>query len=139
MTEQITADYLKLIGEYQENNRFFKRGDVWKADLGSIMINSTTNNTETAGYRPVIILQNDVGNKYSDYVIVAVISSSVNKITKQLPTQVIIQLDKPSVVLTECIRTIHKDKLCKFCCHVSPEDMAKIDLAMMKSLGLIRL
>lgn len=139
MDNQITSDYLKIIGEYQEENRFFKRGDIWKADLGSIMINSATNNSETAGYRPVIILQNDIGNKYSDYVIVAVISSSSNKIAKQLPTQVLLQLEKPSVVLTECIRTIHKDKLCKFCCHVSPEDMIKIDLALMRSLGLVRI
>lgn len=136
MSRQITAEYLKAIGEYQWDNRDFKRGDIWYADLGEIDGN---NGSETRGYRPVIIIQNDIGNKYSQYVIVAVISSSDNKLNKQLPTQAHIQLEKPSVILTECIKTIHKDKLCKFCEHLNKEEMLEVDLALMKSLGLVRI
>lgn len=133
-TQQITMEYLKDIGEYQWDNRFFKRGDIWYADLGEIVEGDSS---ETRGYRPVYIVSNDIGNKYSDYVIVAVISSSTNKLAKQLPTQFQIQLEKPSVVLTECIRTIHKDRLCKFYNHLNAEDRAEVDLCLMKSLGII--
>lgn len=136
MSKQVTMEYLKAIGEYQWDNRDFKRGDIWFADLGDIDGND---GSETKGYRPVIIIQNDIGNKYSHYVIVAVISSSDNKLRKHQPTQTHIQLDKPSVVLTECIKTIHKDRLCKFCKHLPKEDMLEVDLALMRSLGLVRI
>lgn len=136
MSKQLTMEYLKAIGEYQWDNRDFKRGDIWYADLGEIDGND---DSDTRGYRPVIIIQNDIGNKYSQFVIVAVISSSDNKLKKHQPTQAHIQLEKPSVVLTECLKTIHKDRLCKFCHHLNNEKMVEVDLALMRSLGLVRI
>jgi mRNA interferase MazF len=82
-----------------------KRGDVYYADLNPVV------GSEQGGVRPVLIIQNDIGNKYSPTIIVAAITSKINK--AQLPTHVEISenessLERDSVILLEQIRTIDK-------------------------------
>lgn len=82
------------------------RGEIYFADLSPVI------GSEQGGYRPVLILQNNKGNKYSTTVIVAPISSRLTK--NDLPTHVIIEtdfLDKKSVILLEQIRTIDKKRI----------------------------
>ena len=111
-----------------------KRGDIYYADLSPVI------GSEQGGVRPVLVVQNNVGNKYSPTIIIAAITSQINK--ARLPTHVEINapdygLPKDSVVLLEQIRTIDKkrlrEKIGKF-----DEDMMKIvDEALKISLGLI--
>lgn len=110
-----------------------KRGDIYYADLSPVV------GSEQGGIRPVIILQNDVGNKYSPTVIVAAITSQINK--AKLPTHVEISseaygLNKDSVVLLEQVRTLDKRRLKEKIGHMTEEDILKVDEALIISLGL---
>jgi mRNA interferase MazF len=110
-----------------------KRGDIFYADLSPVV------GSEQGGVRPVIIIQNDVGNKYSPTVIVAAITSQINK--AKLPTHVEISseeygLNKDSVVLLEQIRTLDKRRLKEKIGHMTDEDMSKVDEALLISVGL---
>ena len=110
-----------------------KRGDIFYADLSPVV------GSEQGGVRPVIILQNDVGNKYSPTVIVAAITSQINK--AKLPTHVEISseaygLNKDSVVLLEQIRTLDKRRLKEKIGHMTDVDMEKVDGALLVSVGL---
>jgi mRNA interferase MazF len=85
-----------------------KRGDVFYADLSPVV------GSEQGGVRPVLVIQNDIGNKYSPTIIIAAITSQINK--AKLPTHVEITgqeygLPKDSVILLEQIRTIDKKRL----------------------------
>jgi mRNA interferase MazF len=110
-----------------------KRGDIFYADLSPVV------GSEQGGIRPVIIIQNDVGNKYSPTVIVAAITSQINK--AKLPTHVEISseeygLNKDSVVLLEQIRTLDKKRLKEKIGHMTDNDMKKVDEALSISVGL---
>ena len=110
-----------------------KRGDIFYADLSPVV------GSEQGGVRPVLIIQNDVGNKYSPTVIVAAITSQINK--AKLPTHIEIQssecgLSKDSVVLLEQIRTIDKRRLKEHMGHLDDGSMNKIDEALSISFGL---
>jgi mRNA interferase MazF len=110
-----------------------KRGDIFYADLSPVV------GSEQGGVRPVIIIQNDIGNKYSPTVIVAAITSQINK--AKLPTHVEISseeygLNKDSVVLLEQIRTLDKKRLKEKIGHMKDEDMTKVDEALLISIGL---
>lgn len=110
-----------------------KRGDIYYADLSPVI------GSEQGGVRPVIIIQNDIGNKYSPTVIVSAITSQINK--AKLPTHVEISsedygLNKDSVVLLEQIRTLDKKRLKEKIGHMSDEDMKKVDDALAISIGL---
>jgi len=110
-----------------------KRGDVFFADLSPVV------GSEQGGQRPVLIIQNDVGNKYSPTVIISAITGKISK--AKLPTHVEISRDelglvKDSVVLLEQIRTIDKKRLIQKLGALSPEVMEKIDVALLVSLGL---
>lgn len=110
-----------------------KRGDIFYADLSPVV------GSEQGGIRPVIIIQNDVGNKYSPTVIVAAITSQINK--AKLPTHVEISseeygLNKDSVVLLEQIRTLDKRRLKEKIGHMTDSDMEKVDEAIEVSVGL---
>lgn len=110
-----------------------KRGDIFYADLSPVV------GSEQGGIRPVIIIQNDIGNKYSPTVIVAAITSQINK--AKLPTHVEISseeygLNKDSVVLLEQIRTLDKKRLKEKIGHMSDEDMAKVKEALIISMAL---
>ena len=110
----------------------FKRGQIYYADL------SPVKGSEQGGYRPTLIIQNDVGNKYAPTVIVAIITSRYTK--AKLPTHVWLNaecgLPKESMVECEQVRTLDKSRLKDFMGAVSDEVMAEIDKALKISLGL---
>lgn len=94
--------------------------------------------SEQGGIRPVLIVQNDIGNKYSPTVICAAITSQMNK--AKLPTHIALSsavyaLPKDSVVLLEQIRTIDKQRLRKLCC-LDDAMMRRVDRSLLISLGL---
>ena len=110
-----------------------KRGDVYYADLRPVI------GSEQGGIRPVLIVQNDVGNRHSPTVICAAITSKMNK--AKLPTHIessagIYDMDKDSVVLLEQLRTIDKKRLKDRVCHLDNEIMQKINRALKISLEL---
>ena len=110
-----------------------KRGDVYYADLRPVV------GSEQGGIRPVLIVQNDIGNKHSPTVIIAAITSRMNK--SKLPTHIEISslrshMEKDSVVLLEQLRTIDKTRLRDKVCHLEGEVMKKIDAALRISLEL---
>ncbi|MBE3575088.1 MAG: type II toxin-antitoxin system PemK/MazF family toxin [Firmicutes bacterium] len=112
------------------------RGDVFYADLSPVW------GSEQGGIRPVLILQNDIGNRFSPTTIVAAITSNIHK--SRLPTHVEISarethLDRDSVVLLEQIRTIDKGRLRQKVAHLSVESMERVDEALKISLGLVKL
>lgn len=110
-----------------------KRGDIFYADLSPVI------GSEQGGVRPVLIIQNDVGNRYSPTVICAAITSQINK--AKLPTHREIDskhcsLVKDSVVLLEQVRTIDKKRLREKICHLDTDLMERVDKALLVSLGL---
>ena len=110
-----------------------KRGDIYYADLSPVV------GSEQGGVRPVLIIQNDVGNKYSPTVIAAAITSRMGK--NKLPTHIDIYADrvglaKDSVVLLEQVRTIDKQRLGEKMGHLDAETMNAVDDAISISLGL---
>ena len=110
-----------------------KRGDIYYADLSPVV------GSEQGGIRPVLIIQNDVGNRHSPTVICAAITSRMNK--AKLPTQLEIDarryhIVKNTVVLLEQIRTIDKQRLRDLVCHLDEEIMNKVDEAIRISFEL---
>jgi mRNA interferase MazF len=110
-----------------------KRGDIYYADLSPVV------GSEQGGIRPVLIIQNDVGNRYSPTVICAAITSRMNK--AKLPTHIEIdsrrcQIMKDSVILLEQIRTIDKQRLKDMIGHLDKERMKSVDEAIRVSLAL---
>ena len=109
-----------------------KRGDIFYADLSPVV------GSEQGGVRPVLVVQNDVGNKYSPTVIIAAITSQMNKV--KLPTHVEVSaefgLPKNSVVLLEQIRTIDKKRLREKVGFTDEFFMKKVDEALLKSVGV---
>lgn len=111
-----------------------KRGDIFYADLSPVI------GSEQGGLRPVLIIQNDVGNRYSPTVICAAITSQINK--AKLPTHIEIDSDryasliKDSVVLLEQVRTVDKKRLREKIGHIEDGLMKRIDRALVTSLGL---
>ena len=110
-----------------------KRGDIYYADLRPVI------GSEQGGIRPVLIIQNDVGNRHSPTVICGAITSKMNK--AKLPTHIEIsarnyKIVKNSVILLEQIRTIDKQRLREFVCHIDPDMMRNVDEAIRVSLEL---
>jgi len=113
-----------------------RRGDIFYADLSPVV------GSEQGGIRPVLILQNDIGNQYSPTTIVAAITSQVSK--AKLPTHIELTcencgLEKDSIVLTEQIRTIDKRRLREKVSSLDEETMKKVNQALEISLGLVEL
>lgn len=111
-----------------------KRGDIFYADLSPVI------GSEQGGVRPVLVIQNDVGNKYSPTIIIAAITSQINK--ARLPTHIEIVapgfgLPKDSVVLLEQVRTIDKKRLREKIGRFNEDMMRSVDEALKISLGLI--
>ena len=109
-----------------------KRGDIFYADLGEVV------GSEQAGLRPVVIIQNNMGNKYSKTVIVLPITS---KVKKDLPTHVKISgnnygLEKDSVILVEQIRTLDKTRLKERIGRIDKNVLDEIKQALIISCGL---
>ena len=110
-----------------------RRGDIYYADLRPVI------GSEQGGIRPVLIVQNDVGNKHSPTIICAAITSKMNK--AKLPTHIELStekydMDKDSVVLLEQLRTIDKKRLKDKVCHLDAQNMQKVNRALMISLEL---
>ena len=110
-----------------------KRGDIFYADLSPVV------GSEQGGVRPVIIIQNDIGNKYSPTIIITAITSQINK--AKLPTHIEIMggtfgLIKDSVVLLEQIRTIDKKRLKEKIGRCDENIMEQIDRLLQISLGI---
>ncbi|MBQ7820994.1 MAG: type II toxin-antitoxin system PemK/MazF family toxin [Clostridia bacterium] len=110
-----------------------KRGDIFYADLSPVV------GSEQGGLRPVLIVQNDVGNKYSPTVIAAAITSQIGK--TKLPTHIDVFADsyglaKDSVILLEQIRTIDKKRLKEKMGHLDDALMSRVDDAISISFGL---
>lgn len=113
-----------------------KRGDIFYADLSPVV------GSEQGGVRPVLVVQNDVGNKFSPTVIIAAITSQINK--AKMPTHIEIGaedygLAKDSVILTEQIRTIDKKRLRERIGRLDDELMERVNGAIAVSLGLLDL
>ena len=116
-----------------KENWIYRRGDIYLVDLG------TNVGSEQGGCRPVLLLQNDVGNHYAPPLIVAPVSSRYWKKTNQ-PTHSLIEgisnLSSPSVVLAEQLITIDKVRVKKYLGKVPEEQMQGINKAVSVSLGL---
>ncbi|MFM1655695.1 type II toxin-antitoxin system PemK/MazF family toxin [Brevibacillus sp. B_LB10_24] len=111
-----------------------KRGDVFFADLSPVV------GSEQGGVRPVLVIQNDIGNRFSPTVIVAAITAQIQK--AKLPTHVEIDsklygFDRDSVILLEQIRTIDKQRLTDKITHLDDEMMERVNDSLQISLGLI--
>lgn len=109
------------------------RGDIFYADLRPVV------GSEQGGIRPVLIIQNEAGNRHSSTVICAAITSRQNK--ARIPTHVEIaasrcNIAKDSVILLEQVRTIDKQRLREKVCHLDEEIMGNVNLALKISLSL---
>lgn len=112
-----------------------KRGDIYYADLSPVV------GSEQGGVRPVLIVQNDIGNKYSPTVIAAAITSQQFK--AKMPTHISVDaavcgLSKDSVVLLEQIRTLDKQRLREKMGNLPDRDMSRINDALSVSMGLTK-
>lgn len=109
------------------------RGDIYYADLSPVI------GSEQGGFRPVLVIQNDIGNKYSPTVIISAITSQIEK--ARLPTHVELSardagLDKDSVLLLEQVRTIDKKRLKRRVARLDDDVMLKVNEALAISVGL---
>ncbi len=109
-----------------------KRGELYYADLSPVV------GSEQGGVRPILIVQNDTGNKYSPTIIAAAITSQINK--AKLPTHIELSahefgLVKDSVILLEQIRTLDKRRLKERIGELPPPTMRKVNTALLISLG----
>ena len=110
-----------------------RRGDIYYADLRPVI------GSEQGGIRPVLIVQNDVGNRHSPTIICAAITSKMNK--AKLPTHIELSagkydMVKDSVILLEQLRTIDKQRLKDRVCHLDDEIMKQVNRGLMISLEL---
>ena len=110
-----------------------RRGDIYYADLSPVV------GSEQGGIRPVLVIQNNIGNRHSPTIICAAITSKMNK--AKLPTHIEIStrdynIVKNSVILLEQIRTIDKQRLKEYVCHIDSAMMKKVDGAICVSLNL---
>ena len=129
----LSVEWIPII-KRRVNRVNVKRGDVYYADLSPVI------GSEQGGIRPVLVLQNNVGNKYSPTIIVSAITSQVNK--SKLPTHIEINaadfgLSKDSVVLLEQIRTIDKKRLREKIGHLNEEVMDLVNDALQISFGMV--
>lgn len=122
--------YLIIHGGIQMKEIY--RGDIFYANLNPVV------GSEQGGFRPVLIVQNDLGNKHSHTVVVAAITSKTGK--TKLPTHYSVPsqdgLEKDSIVLLEHVRTIDKQRLSGYICSLDNKTMKGIDDALLISLGI---
>jgi len=134
--DQEQMEYLRNYREMRENNNMeIKRGDLFYAALDETYVGS-----EQTGVRPVVILHNNIGNEYSPTVIVAPITSKVNS-KSIIPTHVYIKgyknrLKQNSLILTEQIRAIDKQRLRYYIGALDIGELRKVDKALIISLGI---
>ncbi len=118
---------------YVTKNFGFRRGEIYFADLDPHY------GSEQGGKRPVIVIQNNTGNKFAPTVIVAAVTSKVSKKPNQ-PTHVLIDrnpaFSRPSMVLLEQIFTIDKERIQRLLGQTTPDEIYQINEALMNSLDL---
>lgn len=107
-----------------------KKGQVYYCDLGAVI------GSEQGGRRPVLVLQNDTGNKYSPTTIVCALTSQMGKAKMPMHASVKAGLPTPSVALLEQVRTIDKNRLEEFVCTLCDEDMERVNKALKVSFGI---
>ncbi|GEK57829.1 type II toxin-antitoxin system PemK/MazF family toxin [Marinococcus halophilus] len=117
----------------QHHKKVVKRGDVFFADLSPVV------GSEQGGVRPVLIIQNNIGNRFSPTVIVAAITAQIKK--AKMPTHVEIdaakhRFDRDSVILLEQLRTIDKQRLTDKITHLDDDTMEQVRKGLEISLGL---
>ncbi len=123
------------VASAEDEKLAIKRGDVFFADLSPVV------GSEQGGTRPVLIIQNDIGNRFSPTVIVAAITAQIQK--AKLPTHVEITaarhgFERDSVILLEQVRTIDKSRLTDKITHLDDTLMKQVDEALQVSFGLIK-
>lgn len=111
-----------------------RRGEIYFADLSPVQ------GSEQGGVRPVLVIQNDIGNRFSPTVIIAAITAQIQK--AKLPTHVEIEaseagLERRSVILLEQIRTLDKQRLTSKITQLDAADMRRVDEALKISIGLV--
>ncbi|EIF2806846.1 type II toxin-antitoxin system PemK/MazF family toxin [Clostridium perfringens] len=124
----IREEFLKI-----NSTRAYLRGDIFYADLPD------QNGSEQSGVRPVVIIQNNLGNKYGRTLIVAPITSQDKK---DLPVHSEIynnSLEKDSTILLEQLTTIDKNKIKEFVGHLTRNELKKLNIALARSVGLMDL
>lgn len=133
VVKQTAKNWLSADFIWRVSKVIIRRGDIYYADLRPVV------GSEQGGIRPVLIIQNDIGNRHSPTVIVAAITSRMNK--AKLPTHV--ELDsnrcdivKDSVILLEQLRTIDKKRLREKVCHLERDILYQVDHALQISLNL---
>lgn len=124
---------MKIDSKFGVFKMIIKRGDIFYADLRPVV------GSEQGGIRPVLILQNDIGNRHSPTVICAAVTSKMKK--AKLPTHVELKaaplaLEKDSVILLEQVRTIDKARLRDKVCHLEEGVLDKVEKALKISLDL---
>lgn len=127
---------------YGIKGMLIKRGMVFLLDMSGMgAIGSEQGESVKGSLRPCVVIQNDIGNKFSPTVVVALITSKMTK--ANIPTHVKLDkemgLDANSIVMLEQIKTVDKQRLVKFCCKLDREKVAEIDRAMKVSLGQLNL
>lgn len=110
-----------------------KRGDIYYADLSPVV------GSEQGGVRPVLVIQNNLGNHFSPTIIIAAITAKMEK--PKLPTHIgidakITGIERDSVILMEQIRTIDKSRLREKVCRLDKRTMGKVDKALLVSVGV---
>lgn len=115
------------------NTRKIRRGDIYRADLTPVI------GSEQGGIRPVLVIQNDIGNQHSPTIIAAIITGQIK--SRHLPTHILLAvsdcgLDKNSMVMLEQIRTLDRERLHQYLGCVSPEKMQEVNTALGISIGL---
>lgn len=122
---------LRVVEAYERPKRDLKvfRGEIWMADLGDENILDS----EQKGYRPVLVIQNDIGNKFSPTIIVACITKQDKA---DLPTHMDYKLFEPSTIMFEQIKTISKKRLNKRIAKLTEEQLFQVNEKIKVSMGL---
>ena len=132
-----------MYSNYGNKGMLIKRGMVFLLDMTGMGAIGSEQGESVKGnsLRPCVVIQNDIGNRFSPTVVVALITSKMTK--ANIPTHVRLDkeigLDVNSIVMLEQIKTVDKQRLVKFCCKLDREKVAEIDKAMKISLGQLNL
>ena len=110
----------------------YRRGDIYYADLNPVC------GSEQGGKRPVVVIQNDMGNTHAPTLIVATITTKADK--RKFPTHYLVKenaaFDEPSTIMLEQLRTIDKNRVLGYVGKIPPKEMLNVDKALMLSLAL---
>ena len=127
------AEYQRVLHFMLPNNWRYLRGDIYYADMEPHI------GSEQGGKRPVVVLQNNIGNRHSPTLIVATVTTRTEK-KKNQPTHVLVDsnpaFEEPSMILLEQIFTIDKSRIERFMGYASKAEMLRIDMALLVSLAL---